>query len=182
MGELDRVLGGGLVEGSVVLISGEPGIGKSTILLQISAHLSEQRRVLYVTGEESGGQLKLRAKRLGVDGRNLYILTETSIEKIIAEMDKIKPDIVIIDSIQTIYSDKVASAPASIAQVRESTLAFINKAKAAGAEMIMTTEKDAVRMPRLDRRDIPILFLRVQIDILSGQENFDQCISRICFI
>ena len=136
-GELDRVLGGGLVHGSVILLSGEPGIGKSTLLMQISDSLGKEKKVLYVSGEESGGQLKLRAKRLGVDGRNLYILTETSIEKIIAEMDKIKPDIVIIDSIQTIYSDKVASAPASIAQVRESTLAFINKAKAEGISMIM---------------------------------------------
>ncbi len=111
MGELDRVLGGGLVEGSVVLISGEPGIGKSTILLQISAHLSESRRVLYVTGEESGGQIRLRYDRLGVKGDNIFV----------------------IDSVQTLYSDRFSSAPGSVTQVREGALAFITYAKTEGA-------------------------------------------------
>ena len=137
LNELDRVLGGGLVHGSVVLISGEPGIGKSTLLMQISDALGQSKKVLYVSGEESGGQLKLRAKRLGVLGHNLYILTETNIENIIEQTDKIKPDVIIIDSIQTIYSDEIRSAPGSITQVRECALSFINKAKMEGISMLI---------------------------------------------
>ena len=137
LNELDRVLGGGLVHGSVVLISGEPGIGKSTLLMQISDALGQSKKVLYVSGEESGGQLKLRAKRLGVLGQNLYILTETNIENIIEQTDKIKPDVIIIDSIQTIYSDEIRSAPGSITQVRECALSFINKAKMEGISMLI---------------------------------------------
>ena len=135
--ELDRVLGGGLVHGSVVLISGEPGIGKSTLLMQISECLGESRKVLYISGEESGGQLKLRAKRLGVSGKNLYVLTETNLESILKEADKIKPDIMIVDSIQTIYDDMIKSAPGSIAQVRESALTLINRAKTDGISMLL---------------------------------------------
>jgi len=137
LAELDRVLGGGLVHGSVVLISGEPGIGKSTLLMQISECLGESRKVLYISGEESGGQLKLRAKRLGVSGKNLYVLTETNLESILKEADKIKPDIMIVDSIQTIYDDMIKSAPGSIAQVRESALTLINRAKTDGISMLL---------------------------------------------
>ena len=137
LGELDRVLGGGLVHGSVVLLSGEPGIGKSTLLMQICDALGASRRVLYISGEESGGQLKLRAKRLGILGENLFILTETSIETILSETDKIKPDVMIVDSIQTMYSSAVNSTPGSITQVKESALAFINKAKTDGISVIM---------------------------------------------
>lgn len=137
LNELDRVLGGGLVLGSVVLLSGEPGIGKSTLLMQISDCLGVDRRVLYVSGEESGGQLKLRAKRLAVSGNNLFILTETNIENIMSEADKVKPDVIIVDSIQTVYSENIASAPGSIAQVRETALAFIGKAKAEGCSVII---------------------------------------------
>jgi DNA repair protein RadA/Sms len=137
LGELDRVLGGGLVTGSVVLLSGEPGIGKSTLLMQISDALGQDRKVLYVSGEESGGQLKLRAKRLGVTGDHLYILTETNLERIIEEADSIHPDVMILDSIQTIYSDHINSAPGSVTQVRECALAFINKAKAEGISMLL---------------------------------------------
>ncbi len=135
--ELDRVLGGGLVHGSVVLISGEPGIGKSTLLMQISECLGANRRVLYISGEESGGQIKLRAKRLGVSGKNLFILTETNLESILKEADKLKPDIMIIDSIQTIYDDVIKSAPGSITQVRESALTLINRAKSHGISMLL---------------------------------------------
>lgn len=135
--ELDRVLGGGLVHGSVVLISGEPGIGKSTLLMQISECLGANRRVLYISGEESGGQIKLRAKRLGVSGKNLYILTETNLDSILKEADKIKPDIMIIDSIQTIYDEMIKSAPGSITQVRESALTLINRAKSHGISMLL---------------------------------------------
>ena len=137
LSELDRVLGGGLVTGSVVLLSGEPGIGKSTLLMQISDALGQNRKVLYVSGEESGGQLKLRAKRLGVTGEHLYILTETNLESILAETDEVRPDVMILDSIQTIYSDKVGSAPGSITQVRECALTFINKAKSEGISMLL---------------------------------------------
>ncbi len=137
LSELDRVLGGGLVHGSVVLLSGEPGIGKSTLLMQISDALGQDKKVLYVSGEESGGQLKLRAQRLGVTGEHLYILTETNLEKILTEADAIKPDVMILDSIQTIYSDNVNSAPGSITQVRECALTFINKAKAEGISMLL---------------------------------------------
>ncbi len=135
--ELDRVLGGGLVHGSVVLISGEPGIGKSTLLMQISECLGANKRVLYISGEESGGQIKLRAKRLGVSGKNLYILTETNLDSILKEADKLKPDIMIVDSIQTIYDEMIKSAPGSITQVRESALTLINKAKSHGISMLL---------------------------------------------
>ena len=137
LGELDRVLGGGLVHGSVVLISGEPGIGKSTLLMQICDALGTSRRVLYISGEESGGQLKLRAKRLGVKGDNLFILTETNMENILRETDHVKPDVMIVDSIQTIYTTSVNSTPGSVSQVRETALSFINKAKNDGISVIM---------------------------------------------
>ena len=137
LGELDRVLGGGLVHGSVVLLSGEPGIGKSTLLMQICDALGTSRQVLYVSGEESGGQLKLRAQRLGITGDGLFILTETNVENIMEQMQKVQPDVVILDSIQTMYSSAVNSTPGSISQVRECALSFINKAKSDGISVIM---------------------------------------------
>ena len=135
--ELDRVLGGGLVTGSVVLLSGEPGIGKSTLLLQICDTLAANKTVLYVSGEESRGQLKLRAERLHVNGNKLFILTETNIEKILSEAKKISPDVIIADSVQTMYSDHIASAPGSISNVKEVALAFISKAKSEGISVIL---------------------------------------------
>lgn len=137
LAELDRVLGGGLVRGSVVLLTGEPGIGKSTLLMQISGILGQTRKVLYISGEESGGQLKLRAQRLGVAGASLFILTETNIDKIIRETDRIRPDVMIVDSIQTMYSPASASSPGSVTQVRESALSFIAKAKNEGISVII---------------------------------------------
>ncbi len=137
LAELDRVLGGGLVTGSVVLLSGEPGIGKSTLLLQICDTLGESKKVLYVSGEESGSQLKLRAERLRVSGKNLYILTETNMEQILSEAKKLSPDVIIADSVQTMYSDRVASAPGSISNVKEVAMAFIAKAKTEGISVIL---------------------------------------------
>ncbi len=137
VGELDRVLGGGLVKGSVVLLSGEPGIGKSTLLLQICDSLGEGKKILYVSGEESTGQLKLRAERLSVKGSSLYILTETNIENILSEAKKIAPDVIIADSVQTMYSDRVTSPPGSITNVKEVALSFISKAKAEGISVVL---------------------------------------------
>ena len=137
LSELDRVLGGGLVYGSVVLLSGEPGIGKSTLLLQICDMLGDNKKVLYVSGEESRGQIKIRAERLHIIGKNLYVLTETNIEEILAKADKIKPDVIIADSVQTMYSDKVSSAPGSITQVKEAAMAFIGTAKNHGISVIL---------------------------------------------
>lgn len=129
MNELDRVLGGGLVDGSVVLLSGEPGIGKSTLLMQICSELGKTRRVLYVSGEESKGQLKLRAERLEITGDTLYLLTETDTDAVISECERLKPDVIIIDSIQTMSSERFTSVQGSITQVRESAMCLISYAK-----------------------------------------------------
>ena len=137
LSELDRVLGGGLVSGSVVLLSGEPGIGKSTLLLQISDTLCKNKTVLYVSGEESGGQIKLRAERLSINGERLYLLTETNVEAILEEAKRISPDVIIVDSVQTMYSEHIASAPGSISNVKEVTMAFISKAKAEGISVFL---------------------------------------------
>ena len=139
IGELDRVLGGGLVNGSAVLLSGEPGIGKSTLLMQISGKLCPKNKVLYVSGEESGSQIKLRAKRLGVTPDNLYILIETNIDRILDRIDSLKPDIVIVDSIQTMYDDRSSSSAGSITQVRECAQRFIITAKNAGISIILVS-------------------------------------------
>ena len=137
MGELDRVLGGGLVASSVVLLSGEPGIGKSTLLLQICSELGRERRVLYISGEESKGQLKMRADRLGITGDSIYLLTETDIDAAISECERVKPEVLIIDSVQTMSSTRFMSAPGSITQVRESAMTFINYAKTRGTAVFL---------------------------------------------
>ncbi len=137
IGELDRVLGGGLVCGSVVLLCGEPGIGKSTLLLQISDCLGQGKRVLYISGEESRGQIKLRAERLAVVGHNLYLVSDTDLDSIMAVIEKIKPDVLIVDSIQTISSSRSRSIAGSIAQVRECAAAFIALAKQAGPAVFL---------------------------------------------
>lgn len=127
--EFDRALGGGIVKGSVVLISGEPGIGKSTILLQICRSLPNDKKILYVSGEESSVQIKLRSERLGVSGENVYLLCETNVDVILSYVDKLSPDLLIIDSIQTIYSSMVESIPGSITQVKQCALTLIRKTK-----------------------------------------------------
>ena len=129
MGELDRVLGGGLVNGSVILLSGEPGIGKSTLLLQISDAIAKAKRVLYVSGEESRAQIKLRAGRLGIVGERVFLASETELDAVLAAVKKYKPDVLIVDSVQTVYSSRSRSAAGSIAQVRECAAALIALAK-----------------------------------------------------
>ena len=121
MKELDRVLGGGIVKGSLILVGGDPGIGKSTLLLQICENTSKDKKILYVSGEESEGQIKMRAERLGVNSENVYIVSETDIETVAEYINILKPDIVIVDSIQTMHRQDIASAPGSVPQVREAT-------------------------------------------------------------
>ncbi len=137
MSEFDRVLGGGIVEGSVVLLSGEPGIGKSTLLLQICASLAGERTVLYVSGEESASQIAMRAKRLGIKSGTLYVLTETNVEKILKGAEKVKPDIIIVDSIQTMYHSESNTVPGSVTQIRECAGVFIGKAKTEGISVLL---------------------------------------------
>lgn len=127
--ELDRVLGGGIVPGSLVLVGGDPGIGKSTLLLQVCQRLAGERKVLYISGEESQAQIKLRANRMGAFASGLYLLCETNLETIRGVIEREKPELVIIDSIQTMYSEEVSSAPGSVSQVRESTNIFMQLAK-----------------------------------------------------
>ena len=129
MGELDRVLGGGIVRGGLMLIGGDPGIGKSTLLLQICQHLGEEHTILYVSGEESEGQIKLRADRLGVTGEKLLILCENDMDTVLSAIRDQKPDVVIIDSIQTMNLSEVASASGSVTQVRECTSAVMRLTK-----------------------------------------------------
>ena len=132
MGELDRVLGGGAVEGSLVLVGGAPGIGKSTLLLQICANICRDRSVLYVSGEESERQLKLRAERLGVTSEDLYILSETRMSELLEAVEEIKPDILIADSIQTLYNEANESSPGSVSQVKDCTMSLMQLSKQEG--------------------------------------------------
>jgi DNA repair protein RadA/Sms len=135
--ELDRALGGGIVGGGVVLIGGDPGIGKSTLLLQAADSLSKSMSVLYITGEESGAQVALRARRLGLDGRRVRVLAEIGLEKILFALQAETPDFCVIDSIQTLYSDQLTSAPGSVAQVRECAAQLTRHAKSAGTSLVL---------------------------------------------
>ncbi|MEC4816871.1 MAG: DNA repair protein RadA [Scytonema sp. PMC 1069.18] len=182
-GELDRVLGGGVVPGSMVLIGGDPGIGKSTLLLQVSSELAQRYRILYVSGEESGQQVKLRASRLGVSqpmsmvandngnsnsaevqqapqepetpenmGADLYVLPETDLEEILKEMDSLRPNVAVIDSIQTVFFPALTSAPGSVAQVRECTAALMKVAKHEDITMLIVghvTKEGAIAGPKV---------------------------------
>jgi len=151
--EFNRVLGGGIVLGSLVLIGGDPGIGKSTMLLQVSSQLAKKdHKVLYVSGEESQKQIKLRAERLGVVTQNLYVLSETDLSYIARYMDEMAPDFVVIDSIQTIYLQEVTSAPGSVTQVRECTSELMKIAKTKGIPIFIVghvTKEGAIAGPRL---------------------------------
>ena len=150
--ELDRVLGGGLVHGGVVLIGGDPGIGKSTLLLQALSHMSASHKVLYVSGEESARQVALRAKRLALDVADVHLLAEIQLEKIQSTLAEHKPDVAVIDSIQTIYSDALQSAPGSVAQVRECAAQLTRFAKASSTCIILVghvTKEGALAGPRV---------------------------------
>jgi DNA repair protein RadA/Sms len=151
--ELDRVLGGGMVEGGVVLIGGDPGIGKSTLLLQALDGLQRiGQNTLYVTGEESGAQVALRARRLGLDHSRVQVLAETQLEKIISTLQAQSPHIAVIDSIQTVYSDQLTSAPGSVAQVRECAAHLTRLAKASGIAIVLVghvTKEGALAGPRV---------------------------------
>jgi DNA repair protein RadA/Sms len=150
--ELDRVLGGGIVEGAVVLIGGDPGIGKSTLLLQAVDALSAQMKVLYVTGEESGAQIALRSRRLGLAGKQVRVLAEIQLEKIIRAIEAEAPDFCVIDSIQTVWSDQLTSAPGSVAQVRECAAQLTRVAKTRGTALVLVghvTKEGALAGPRV---------------------------------
>ncbi|MDB5729878.1 MAG: radA, partial [Noviherbaspirillum sp.] len=150
--EFDRVLGGGLVAGGVVLIGGDPGIGKSTLLLQALANMSRIKKTLYVSGEESGAQIALRAKRLAVDAKELKLQAEIQLEKILNTLAEEKPQVAVIDSIQTVYSDALSSAPGSVAQVRECAAQLTRVAKQSGITIIMVghvTKEGALAGPRV---------------------------------
>jgi DNA repair protein RadA/Sms len=156
IGEFDRALGGGLVAGGVVLLGGDPGIGKSTLLLQalseLSGKLSGNRQVLYVSGEESGQQIAMRARRLALDTKQLQLLTEINLEKILALLRQEKPQVAVIDSIQTLWSDQLSSAPGSVAQVRECAAQLTRLAKQTGVTVIFVghvTKDGALAGPRV---------------------------------
>jgi DNA repair protein RadA/Sms len=151
--ELDRVLGGGIVEGGVVLIGGDPGIGKSTLLLQALDSLQRAgHKTLYVTGEESGAQVALRSRRLGLDGSRVNVLAEIQLEKILSTLQSHQPAIAVIDSIQTVYSEQLTSAPGSVAQVRECAAHLTRAAKASGTAIVLVghvTKEGALAGPRV---------------------------------
>lgn len=153
IGELDRVLGGGVVPGSLVLVGGDPGIGKSTLLLQVCKKLTDKKKmVLYISGEESLKQIKLRAKRIGEFSDELLLLCETSLDTIEEVINRVKPDVVVIDSIQTMYKESVSSAPGSVSQVRESTGVLMQIAKGLGIAVFIVghvTKEGVVAGPRV---------------------------------
>jgi DNA repair protein RadA/Sms len=152
LGELDRVLGGGAVKGSLVLVGGTPGIGKSTLLMQMCSHFITDKSILYVTGEESEQQLKLRAERLGVDLSGMYLLAETNMDSVMRDCERIKPDVLVIDSIQTLYDEEMSSTPGSIGQVKECTMQLMRFAKSSGTTVFIighVNKEGAIAGPRV---------------------------------
>ncbi|MDA0983812.1 MAG: DNA repair protein RadA, partial [Proteobacteria bacterium] len=152
IGELDRVLGGGLVAGQVVLIGGDPGIGKSTLLLQALAALGAAHRTLYVSGEESAEQVALRARRLALDPRAVHLIPEIQLERIMATLDQQRPQVAVVDSIQTLWTEALQSAPGSVAQVRECAAQLARQAKRAGTALFIighVTKEGAIAGPRV---------------------------------
>jgi len=153
IGELDRVLGGGIVQGSLTLVGGDPGIGKSTLLLQVCRNLADAgHKVLYISGEESGTQIKIRADRIGSFSKSMLLLCETSLETIEEAIRRQEPEVVVIDSIQTMYKDGISSAPGSVSQVRESTAVFLQLAKGLGVSIFIVghvTKEGTVAGPRV---------------------------------
>jgi DNA repair protein RadA/Sms len=152
IGELDRVLGGGFVAGQVVLIGGDPGVGKSTLLLQALAQMSAAHKSVYVSGEESAEQVALRASRLQLDSGGLELLAEIQLERILATLEKAKPEVAVIDSIQTLYSEQLTSAPGSVAQVRECVAHLARYAKGSGTIIVLVghvTKEGAIAGPRV---------------------------------
>jgi len=159
--ELDRVLGGGLVEGSLVLVGGEPGIGKSTLSLQIPLH-SSSLRTLYVSGEESAKQIKLRAQRLGGDDRHCLVLSETSLDNIVIQAKEVRPQLLIIDSIQTIYSDLIESSAGSVSQVRECASVLLRYAKESSIPVILIghiTKDGTIAGPKILEHIVDVVLL-----------------------
>jgi len=150
--EFDRVLGGGLVPGSVVLVAGEPGIGKSTLLLDVAARVGEQRRVLYISGEESAAQVRGRAERIDAVAEDLYLASETDLATVLGQIDQVRPDLVIVDSVQTVASAEIDGAAGNAAQVREVARALIQRAKAGGFAMLLVghvTKEGSIAGPRV---------------------------------
>ena len=151
--ELDRVLGGGIVEGGLMLIGGDPGIGKSTLLLQVCAHLGQAgKKVLYISGEESAKQIKLRARRLGIDAPGLYVLAENALDAVEEKLQALAPDVAVVDSIQTMYRPEMASAPGSVSQIRECTSLLMRLCKESGTAIFLVghvTKEGAIAGPRM---------------------------------
>lgn len=152
IGELDRVLGGGIVKGSLILAAGDPGIGKSTMMLMLSGNMAKSKNVLYVSGEESAQQIKMRAQRLHISAENLYIYSETLISNIEDEIERIKPDYIVIDSVQTVYDEEISSAPGSVSQVREITCRLMKIAKGMNVSVFIighVTKDGGIAGPRV---------------------------------
>lgn len=150
--EFDRVLGGGIVKGSLILVGGDPGIGKSTLLLQVCKSIAENRKIFYISGEESSKQIKIRAQRLNVETSNLFIISETDISIIERMIEEFKPEVVVIDSIQTMYKSELQSAPGSVSQVREATSTFMRMAKNLNISIFIVghvTKEGAIAGPRV---------------------------------
>lgn len=151
--ELDRVLGGGIVKGSLVLVGGDPGIGKSTLLIQVSSNVSNSgKKVLYISGEESESQIKMRARRLGINSENLYIFAENNLSIIEAHLENINPNLIILDSIQTVYSPEISSAPGTVSQIKEGTSKFMKISKKMGISTFIVghvTKEGSLAGPKL---------------------------------